>query len=156
MQVFHDSILPSGVIGFFQIEKHGNKQTVYLHSMEGVRRAACDQYNGYTYTAFLAVFVYATLGLTDTQRIESLHEKVKKVVKKNSEIVSFCHSILTILDDHASATHHKAMDSVNRTSVKLLAVGDSMLKYAEALTPYAYGMVMKQSEASLNVTVQEE
>jgi len=124
--------------------------------MEGVRRAACDQYNGYTYTAFLAVFVYATLGLTDTQRIESLHEKVKKVVKKNSEIVSFCHSILTILDDHASATHHKAMDSVNRTSVKLLAVGDSMLKYAEALTPYAYGMVMKQSEASLNVTVQEE
>jgi len=58
------------------------------------------------------------LGLTGTQRIECLHEKVKKVVKRNSEIVCFFECLLTFIEDHEHAVRHRAMDAINRLSVK--------------------------------------
>ena len=83
-------------------------------------------------------------------------DKVKKVVKKNSEIVSFFKSLFTFIDDHSSAIRHRAMEEINRMSIRRPRDGDPMAKFAEVLTPYAYSLVSKQYEASANVTKQAD
>jgi len=93
------------------------------------------------------------LGITGTQRIESLHQKVKDVVKKNAEIVTFFSKMVTFLEGHHREATHKVIDAMNRRPVKRPRPDSDHAQYFDVLTPYAYRLLEKQLHASSAIAV---
>jgi zinc finger SWIM domain-containing protein 3 len=93
------------------------------------------------------------LGITGTQRIESLHQKVKDVVKRNSEMVSFVTNLITFLRSNEHESQHAVLDSMHRRPVKRPRDDDAMHPYFTVLTSYAYSFVAQQYRSSASAVV---
>ena len=94
----------------------------------------------------------ANFGMSGTQRIESLHQKVKQVVKCNADIVSFYKNLLVFLSTHQSESEHRMFDAFNRFPVH--DKNNILSTYSTELTQHAYNMVKQQHLAAAKVTLE--
>ena len=94
----------------------------------------------------------SNFGLSGTQRIESLHQKVKQVVKCNADIVSFYKNLLVFLSAHQSESEHRMFDAFNRFPVQ--DKHSILATYSTELTHHAYSLIRQQHSAAAKVTLQ--
>jgi len=93
----------------------------------------------------------ANVGMSGTQRIESLHQKVKQVVKSNSDIISFYKNLLVFLTAHQSESEHRMFDAFNRFPVT--DKQSVLASYSTELTEHAFSLVKQQHSASTKATI---
>lgn len=80
---------------------------------------------------------YANYLNTTSNRVESLNQKIKFIVEKNSTLVKFFHDLSICLASLSSEKNLKAIKAVTRTKRRRI-LDDAEQKYADYLTDFAF------------------
>uniref|UniRef100_A0A8D8RSP0 Zinc finger SWIM domain-containing protein 3 n=1 Tax=Cacopsylla melanoneura TaxID=428564 RepID=A0A8D8RSP0_9HEMI len=92
-----------------------------------------------------------TFSVTTTNHLESLNNKIKQVVSRNSTLLSFFKDLMTALDSTHGEQKSRAIDMVLKHSTQN-EKGSIEEFYDSHLTPYAWNLVCSEIEAAKNMT----
>uniref|UniRef100_A0A8D8YXM5 Zinc finger SWIM domain-containing protein 3 n=1 Tax=Cacopsylla melanoneura TaxID=428564 RepID=A0A8D8YXM5_9HEMI len=88
-----------------------------------------------------------TFNITTTNHLESLNQKIKQVVERNSSLQSFFEDLLTCLSSIHTEQKHKAINLIVKTSHDY-EKGSIEDFYSTQLTPYAWKLVAEELKQS--------
>jgi len=94
----------------------------------------------------------SNMGTTGTQRIESLHQKVKEVVHRSSEIKQFFENLLIFLAASQSASEHRVMDACQRFPTNNPET--ALSAYRQEVSQHAFNLITQKHASSTNVVLE--
>ena len=74
-------------------------------------------------------------------RVESINQKLKKVISKFSNIVTFFEDLMRVVSSLRMERDHKAIVVFQKVKLNLYGNNQDLMDYAQHLTPYAFGFV---------------
>ena len=95
------------------------------------------------------------LGNRTNNRVESLNQKIKQVIDRNSKFDAFAADLVNFLHMHRTEINGKLCKTVNKVSVKEAVSGTPEHQYRSVLTDYAYKLVENQMNKSDGVQMTE-
>ena len=77
-------------------------------------------------------------------RVESINQKLKKIIWKFSNIVAFFEDLMRVVSSLRMERDHKAIVVFQKVKVNLYGNNQDLMDYPHHLTPYAFGFMTKQ------------
>ncbi|XP_071176325.1 uncharacterized protein [Mytilus edulis] len=85
-------------------------------------------------------------------RVESTNQKLKGVISKFSNIVAFFDDLMKTVKSLRTERDHRAITIFQKVKVNRFESNSSLSEYLKQVTPFAFGYIAKQMEASHKIT----